>query len=137
MARGFNKVILMGNLARSPELKCTADRTAYAKFAIAVNQAWKDKNGELQESVDFIPVTVWGAKAENCEKYLKKGSRALVEGRIQVRKYEGKDGESKYATDVVASGVTFLGDGQSRESSSEGEKFDGGIENEEDEYIPF
>jgi single-strand DNA-binding protein len=102
-----------------------------------VNQAWKDKNGELQESVDFIPVTVWGATAENCEKYLKKGSRALVEGRIQVRKYEGKDGESKYATDVVASGVTFLGDGQSRESSSEGEKFDGGIENEEDEYIPF
>lgn len=137
MARGFNKVILMGNLARDPEVRYATDRQANARFAVAVNQEWKDKNGEKQESVDFIPVVVWGPMAENCEKYLKKGSRALVEGRIQVRKYEGKDGESKYATDVVASGVTFLGDGQSRDFSSEGEKFDGGIENEEDEDLPF
>jgi single-strand DNA-binding protein len=81
-----------------------------ARFAVAVNNTWKDRNGELQESVDFIPVVVWGPSAENCERYLKKGSPVLVEGRIQVRSYEAKDGTGKrYSTDVIASGVTFLG----------------------------
>ena len=110
MARGFNKVILMGNLARDPEIRYSVDKRAMARFAVAVNNTWKDKNGELQESVDFIPVVVWGPSAENCERYLKKGSPVLVEGRIQVRSYEAKDGTGKrYSTDVVASGVTFLG----------------------------
>jgi len=110
VARGFNKVILMGNLARDPEIRYSVDKRAMARFAVAVNNTWKDKNGELQESVDFIPVVVWGPSAENCERYLKKGSPVLVEGRIQVRSYEAKDGSGKrYATDVVASGVTFLG----------------------------
>ena len=119
MARGFNKVILMGNLARDPEMRYTADRRACAKFAVAVNNTWKDKSGEKQESVDFIPVVVWGPSAENCERYLKKGSPVLVEGRIQVRSYEAKDGSGKrYATDVVASGVTFLGSKRQDDSSS-------------------
>lgn len=116
MARGFNKAILMGNLARDPEVRYSTDRQANARFAVAVNQEWKDKNGEKQESVDFIPVVVWGPMAENCEKYLRKGSRVLVEGRIQVRSYEAKDGGGKrYATDVVATGVTFLGGGERSE----------------------
>ncbi len=118
MARGFNKVILMGNLARDPEIRYTVDKRAMARFAVAVNNTWKDKNGELQESVDFIPVVVWGPQAENCERYLKKGSPVLVEGRIQVRSYEAKDGSGKrYATDVVAAGVTFLGSKRQEESS--------------------
>ena len=122
MARGFNKVILMGNLARDPEIRYTVDKRAMARFAVAVNNTWKDKNGELQESVDFIPVVVWGPSAENCERYLKKGSPGLVEGRIQVRSYEAKDGSGKrYATDVVASGVTFLG---SKRQESGGGSFD-------------
>ncbi len=119
MARGFNKVILMGNLARDPEIRYSVDKRAMARFAVAVNNTWKDRNGELQESVDFIPVVVWGPAAENCERYLKKGSPVLVEGRIQVRSYEAKDGSGKrYATDVVASGVTFLGSKRQDESSS-------------------
>lgn len=108
MARDLNKVILLGNLARDPELRYSVDKRAMARFAVAVNNSWKDRNGELQESVDFIPVVVWGPMAENCERYLKKGSRVLVEGRIQVRSYEAKDGSGKrYATDVVASAVSF------------------------------
>ena len=118
MARGFNKVILMGNLARDPEIRYSVDKKAMARFAVAVNNTWKDKNGEVQESVDFIPVVVWGPQAENCERYLKKGSPVLVEGRIQVRSYEAKDGSGKrYATDVVAAGVTFLGSKRQEESS--------------------
>ena len=160
MARGFNKVILMGNLARDPEIRYTVDKRGMARFAVAVNNTWKDKNGELQESVDFIPVVVWGPQAENCERYLKKGSPVLVEGRIQVRSYEAKDGSGKrYATDVVAAGVTFLGSKKQDESSGsfgdEGfgdsirkdKRFGGSdedfpmdiseIQNEEDADIPF
>jgi single-strand DNA-binding protein len=110
MARGFNKVILMGNLTRDPEMRYTADRRACAKFAVAVNNTWKDKSGEKQESVDFINIVVFGPMAESCEKYLGKGRPVLVEGRLHNSSYEAKDGSGKrYSTDVIASGVTFLG----------------------------
>jgi single-strand DNA-binding protein len=118
MARGFNKVILMGNLA-DPEVRYATDRQANARFAVAVNQEWKDKNGEKQESVDFIPVVVWGPMAENCEKYLRKGSRVLVEGRIQVRSYEAKDGGGSGTPPMLSKnwqpGLTFLGGGERSE----------------------
>lgn len=119
MTRGFNKVILMGNLARDPQIRYTASKQAVASFAVAVNRSWKGKNGELQESVDFIPVVVWGVQAEHCERYLKKGSPVLVEGRIQVRSYEDKTGQKKWITEVIASpygGITFLGSGRKDDS---------------------
>lgn len=113
MARGYNKATIMGNLARDPELKFTPGGQAVGNFSVAVNRTWKDKSGEKQEAVDFIPVVVWGATAENCDKYLKKGSPALVEGRIQTRSYEAKDGSGKrYVTEIVASDVVFLGNGK-------------------------
>lgn len=119
MARGFNRVILMGNLARDPEIRYTAGKQAVANFTVAVGRSWKDKNGELQESTDFIPVVVWGSTAENCERYLKKGRPVLVEGRMQVRNYEAKDGSGKrYVTEVVASDVTFLGSRRQEDSSA-------------------
>ena len=127
MARDMNKVILLGNLARDPELRYSVEKRAMARFTVAVNNSWKDKSGELQESVDFIPVVVWGPMAENCERYLKKGSRVLVEGRIQVRSYEAKDGSGKrYATDVVASNVGFQGS-RSRDDSQGSFGDDGGF----------
>lgn len=130
MAKGFNKVVLMGNLARDPEVRYTAGKQAVANFPLAVNRTWKDKNGEFQESVDFIPVVVWGSTAENCERYLKKGSQAFVEGRLQVRSYEAKDGSGKrYVTEVVASEVIFLGSKRQDDSAGafEDEGFGGSI----------
>lgn len=108
MARGFNKVILMGNLAKDPQIRYTASKQAVASFSVAVNRNWKGKNGELQESVDFIPVVVWGPLAENCERYLSKGRPVLVEGRIQVRSYDDKTGQKRWVTEVVAGDITFL-----------------------------
>lgn len=160
MARGFNKVILMGNLARDPEIRYTVDKRAMARLTVAVNYSWKDKNGEFQESADFIPVVAWGFEAEKCEKYLRKGSPVLVEGKIQVRSYEAKDGSGrKYATDVLASGITFLGSRRQEEQPStqaederfgesvrKDKRFNGGeefpmdiseMQNEEDADIPF
>ena len=106
--RGFNKAILMGNLARDPEVRYTATKQAVAKFSVAVNRRWKGTNGEVQEQVDFIPVVVWGSQAELCEEYLTKGAGVLVEGRISVRSYE-KDGQKRYVTEVVAQTLQFVG----------------------------
>jgi single-strand DNA-binding protein len=122
MARGFNKTILMGNLARDPEVRYTTSKQAVAKMTVAVNRQWKNKDGEVQDQADFIPVVVWGSQAENCERFLRKGSPVLVEGRIQVRSYEAGSGERRWVTEVVAQGVTFLGtrkdsDGFSQETA--------------------
>lgn len=108
MARGFNKAILVGNLTRDPELRYTSNQTAVCSFSLAVNRLWRGKNGETQEQVDFIPIVVWGASAENCERYLKKGSAALVEGRISTRSYDDKQGQKRYVTEIVAETVQFL-----------------------------
>ena len=118
MSRGYNKVILMGNLARDPEVRYTVDKRASARFTIAVNRTWKDRDGKLQSQADFIPVVVWGPQAENCEKYLRKGQSALVEGRISVRSYDGTDGTRKYVTEVNAQDVTFLGGKKDEQDTS-------------------
>lgn len=119
MARGLNKVLLMGNLTRDPEVRYTLERRAWARFTLAVGYSWKNKSGEYQDGVDFIPIVVWGPLAERCGRYLKKGSGALVEGKIRVRSYEAKDGSGKrYSTEVEASEVIFTG-GSGRRSSSE------------------
>lgn len=107
--RGYNKAIIMGNLARDPEIRYTVSQRAVASFAVAVNRSWKDQNGELREEVTFIPVVVWGKTAEFCERYLKKGSGVLVEGRINVRSYEAKTGEKRYVTEIVADNIQFAG----------------------------
>ncbi|MDY3869404.1 MAG: single-stranded DNA-binding protein, partial [Pyramidobacter sp.] len=73
MARGYNKAILIGNLARDPEVRYTANNTAVASTAIAVNRSWRGQNGEQREEVDFIPIVLWGKLAEFSERYLKKG----------------------------------------------------------------
>lgn len=99
----FNKVILIGNLTRDPELRYTPQGTAVAKFGIATNR----KYGEGKEETYFGDVTVWGKQAENCSKYLSKGSRVLVEGRLVTEKWE-RDGKSHSKTAITAEKVQFL-----------------------------
>lgn len=111
MVRGFNKVVIMGNLTRDPEIRYTSSNRALARFNVAVNRTWKGRDGAVQEQTDFIPVVVWGPQAESCEKYLAKGRPVLVEGRIQTRSYEAKTGEKRYVTEVQAENVVFLGSG--------------------------
>jgi single-strand DNA-binding protein len=101
----------MGNLTRDPEIRYTASNRAMARFNVAVNRTWKNRDGAVQEQTDFIPVVVWGPQAENCEKYLAKGRPVLIEGRIQTRSYEAKTGEKRYVTEVQGENVVFLGSG--------------------------
>lgn len=120
MASGFNKVIALGNLGRDPELKDVGS-SQVCEFSIAVNESYKDRDGNRKESVEWIKVVAWGKLAELCGKYLAKGRQALVEGRLRTRSWETQAGERRYATEVVASAVQFLGsrDEGTRESRAD------------------
>ena len=128
MARGFNKVILMGNLSRDPEIRYTTSKQAVARLNVAVDRQWKGRSGEVQNQVDFIPVVVWGAQAENCERYLRKGRPVLIEGRLQVRSYDDKSGERRWMTEVIAASVIFLGSAP-RDDENKGSPYGGGNDN--------
>lgn len=104
----FNKVLLMGNLTRDPELRYVPSGTAVATFTIAVNRVYTSQAGEKKEEVSFIRIVVWGRRAEVCGEYLSKGSPVFVEGRLQSRSWEGQDGQKRSTMEVVADNVQFL-----------------------------
>ncbi len=104
----YNKVLLMGNLTRDPELRFTASGTAVASFGIAVNRKYKSGD-DWKEDVCFVDITVWGKQGENCTEYLNKGSGVFVEGRLNMQSWETQDGQKRNKLEVVANVVQFLG----------------------------
>jgi single-strand DNA-binding protein len=111
MAGGVNKVILIGNLGKDPEVRFTPSGAAVANFNIATNESWTDKSGQKQERTEWHRIVVWGKLAELCGEYLKKGRQCYVEGRLQTREWTDKEGKKNYTTEVVAQTVQFLGGG--------------------------
>jgi single-strand DNA-binding protein len=109
MAGGVNKVILIGNLGRDPEVRFTPGGQAVANFTIATNESWTDKQGQKQERTEWHRIVVWGKLAELCGEYLSKGRQCFVEGRLQTREWTDKEGKKNYTTEVVAQNVQFLG----------------------------
>ncbi len=103
----LNKVFIIGNLTRDPELRNLPSGIAVASFGMATNRVWKNKQGEKQEDVQFHNIVVFGRQAEIVSQYLAKGSLILVEGRIQTRSWDGKDGSKQYRTEIVAERVQF------------------------------
>lgn len=108
----FNKVFLMGNLTRDPELRYTPSGTPVAKIGLAVNRRWKDKTGEQKEEVCFVTVVAWNKLAEICNQYLHKGRLVFVEGRLQYRSWEDNAGQKRSVIEVMADQIQFLGQGQ-------------------------
>ena len=102
----MNKVILVGNLTRDPELITTANGVSLCRFSLAVQRRFAGQDGERE--ADFVNIVVWRAQADNCYKYLKKGSKCGVVGSLQTRSYDAQDGTKRYSTDVVAEEVEFL-----------------------------
>lgn len=102
----MNKTILIGNLTRDPELSETPNGVAVCKFSIAVSRDYADADGNRE--TDFFNITVWRGRAENCGKYLKKGNKVGIVGKLQNRSYEDKDGVKRYVTDIIADEVEFL-----------------------------
>ena len=127
----LNKVIIAGNLTRSPELRHTTNGTAVATFGMATNRAWTDANGERQEEVEFHNITVFGKQAETAAEYLRKGQLALIEGRLRTSSWE-TEGMKRYRTDIIAERVQFgpkrQGDvGETDDGSRSADRSDQGI----------
>jgi single-strand DNA-binding protein len=108
----LNKVFLIGNLTRDPELRYIPSGSAVASFTMAMNRVFKMQTGEKKEEVSFVRVVVWGRMAEVCSEYLKKGRPVFVEGRLQSRSWDGADGQKRNTLEVIAINVQFLGSGQ-------------------------
>ncbi len=142
MARGVNKVILVGNLGADPEMKYTAGGTAICKFRLATSEQFKDRDGNLQERTEWHRVTVWAKLAEVCGQYLSKGRQVYVEGSLRTTSWDDQDGNKRFMTEVVAREVQFLGGGSgpgdSPRSSAPSSSGDfGGPPPGPDDDIPF
>lgn len=110
MARGINKVILIGNLGNDPDVRYTAGGAAVANVSIATSESWKDKTtGEQQDRTEWHRVVFFGRLAEIVSEYLRKGSQVYVEGRLQTRKWQDKEGHDRYTTEIVANEMQMLG----------------------------
>lgn len=118
MAKGFNKVILMGNLTRDVEMRTTSGGQSVANFSLAVSRSWKGQDGQQQEQTSFINCVAWGKVGEIIEQYVKKGSPLLVSGRLDQRSYEDKDGNKRQAVEVVVEDFNFVGGGRGDDGGS-------------------
>jgi single-strand DNA-binding protein len=117
MARNINRVIVVGNLTRDPELRHTPSGTAVCSLRIAVNTTRKDETGQWVDKPNYFDVTVWGQQGENCAQYLSKGRPVAIDGRLEWREWE-QDGNKRQAVEIVADTVQFLGSRQDAEGSS-------------------
>lgn len=134
-----NKVILIGNLGNDPEQRTTSTGRAVTSFRIATSEKWTDQSGQTQEKTNWHNVVVWGKRAEACARYLAKGRRVYVEGKLENRSYEDKEGVTRYVTDIVANEVVFL-DGNAK--TDKAPKTDKAAQNPpppptDDDSIPF
>lgn len=109
MARGINKVILVGNLGQDPETRYSQSGSAITTISVATSESWKDKNGEMQERTEWHRVKFFGRLAEIAGEYLKKGRQVYIEGSLRTEKYTDKQGVEKYATDIIANEMQMLG----------------------------
>ena len=115
-----NLVILIGNLGADPEVRYTQDGTAAASFTVATTEKWKGKDGQMQEHTEWHRVTAWRRLAEICGVYLAKGSRVYIEGKLQTRKWQDKNGNDRYTTEIVVRDMKMLSPKQGGSSSGGG-----------------
>lgn len=105
----FNKITVVGNLGRDPELRYTPQGNAVCNFSVATNEKRRDKSGESQDVTTWFRITLWGKQAENASKYLTKGSSVYIEGRLRVEEWSDRDGKNRYTLDVHATDMQFIG----------------------------
>ena len=144
MAKSLNKVMLIGNLGKDPELRYTTSGVAVATFSMATSDSWKDQEGNQQERTEWLNIVAWRKLAEICGEWLKKGKKVYIEGRIQTRSYDDKNtGQKRYITEIVADSLIMLdGGGGARNASSEspGERqpsADQPVAQSQDDDLPF
>lgn len=141
---GVNKVILVGNLGRDPEVRYTKSGQAVASFSLATSEKWTGKDGNKEEKTEWHRIVAWGKLGEICGEYLSKGKQVYIEGRLQTREWEDGEGVKRQTTEVVANNMTMLGQagsGAASSGSSQGspgsQGSSGGTDDFEDDDIPF
>lgn len=110
MSRGLNKVMIIGHLGRDPEMRYTPSGKSVTTFAVAVSRSWNSGDGERRSETEWFNIVTWGNLAEICKQYLNKGQQVYIEGRLQTRKWEDKEGVKHSSVEVIASDMTILGD---------------------------
>jgi single-strand DNA-binding protein len=122
MARGFARVMLVGNLTRDPELRQTPSGTSVCQFGVAVGRRYKDASGQWVDKASFFDVVVWGQQGENCAQYLSKGRQVAIDGRLEQQSWEAQDGSKRSKVEIVAENVVFIGGqgGETREPVQRG-----------------
>lgn len=119
MAKGFNKVVLMGNLTRDPETRSISNGQTVTNFSLAVSRSWKGQDGQQQEQTSFINCVAWGKAGEIIAQYVSKGNPLLVSGRLDQRSYDDKDGNKRQAVEVNVEDFNFIGGGRGDDSSAQ------------------
>lgn len=115
----FNKIIIVGNLGRDPELRYTPQGNAVCSFSVATNEKRKDKTGEFQDVTTWFRITLWGKQAENASKYLTKGRPVYIEGRLRVEEYTDRDGAQRYSLEVQGTDMQFISSGRTDEYAAD------------------
>jgi single-strand DNA-binding protein len=139
----LNKVMLMGNLGKDPEVRYTASGQAVASFSIATSERYKSKSGDWEEKTEWHNIVLWGKQAETAKDYLSKGKTVFIEGRLQTRKWQDKDGRDRYTTEIVGDRMQFVGskgDGGGRQGGRGDEPaayYDDPAGSNPDDDIPF
>ena len=139
----LNKVMLIGNLGKDPEVRFTGGGRAVARFPLATSEVWNDAEGQRQERTEWHNIVVWGKQAETCGQYLAKGRQVFIEGSVRSRQYDDKEGNKRYITEIIAQRVQFLGGGgggrggEARGGSVSEEPPGGAPGTAEDDDIPF
>ena len=141
----LNKVLLIGNLGKDPELRFTPSGRAVARFPVATSEQWTDQSGQKQDRTEWHNIVVWGKQAETCGQYLSKGRQVFIEGSVRSRQYDDKEGQKRYITEIIAQRVQFLGGGGGGrgEGAGAGRGAGGGTDDAppaampEDDDIPF
>lgn len=134
MARGLNKVMIIGRLERSPEMRYTPSGRPVTSFSVATNRSWVNAEGERREDTEWFNVVAWGNLAEICKQYLTKDQQVYVEGRLQTRGWEDQSGKKHYRTELVANEMVMLGERKSAEATEETQE--GEAQSESSEF-PF
>ena len=130
--RDLNKVMVIGNLGKDPEMRFTASGTPVTSFSLAANRSYSSPDGERHQETEWFNIVAWNKLAEICNQHLGKGQRVYIEGRLQTRSWEGQDGQTRYRTEIIANDVIFLD--RRTAALSEGEEED---ENVGVEELPF
>lgn len=128
MSRGLNKVMIIGNLGRDPEMRYTPSGRPVTTFSVASSRSWNTSNGERRAETEWFNIIAWGSLAEICKQYLTKGQQVYVEGRLQTRQWDDSEGNKRTSIEIVANEMIILGD---RRESQEGTSVDASVEDEE------